>query len=164
MHAHRGAHEMRPQRARRDPGSRPRHLMVLSLPTRPSSWMHRMSRTRPVRSANESAAGLGRRHREGSIVGQPISLGEPAIGRRDRRDAGQRQRLRQPVLQGAEGALGPSTCSGGRAPPANRPRYGGCRAAPGRARPGFARSSTPAPPEGPQSEGSPDRSMSVPMK
>ena len=38
-------------------------------------------------------------------MGWPIGLGEPAIGRRDCGDAGQGQLLRQPVLQGAEGAL-----------------------------------------------------------
>ena len=50
---------------------------MLSLPTRRSSWMYRISRTRPVRSANESAAGLGRRHRKGGIVGRPIRPADP---------------------------------------------------------------------------------------
>ncbi len=89
---------------------------------------------------DKSAAGLGRGHRKGGVVGRPIGLGEPAVGCRDRRDAGQRQLLWQPVLQ----ALGPSTCSG-RAPRANRPRCGGCRAVPGRARREFVRSSAPPP-------------------
>jgi hypothetical protein len=52
-----------------------------------------------------SKPGVGRSHRECGVVSRPIRLGEPAIGRRDRRDAGQGQLLRQAVLQGTEGAL-----------------------------------------------------------
>jgi hypothetical protein len=55
---------------------------------------------------DEGAADLGRGDGEGGVVGRPIGLGEPTIGRRDRRDLSQGQLLRQAVLQGAEGALG----------------------------------------------------------
>src|SRR5438045_7806901 len=52
--AHHGAHEVRPQRVRRDLQGEPAPFEVLSLPTRRSSWTHKMSRTRPVRSATKA--------------------------------------------------------------------------------------------------------------
>src|SRR5438270_13617510 len=52
--AHHGAHEVLPQRVRRICRVSRRHLTVLSLPTRRFSRMHKMSRTRPVRSATKA--------------------------------------------------------------------------------------------------------------
>ena len=105
MHAHRGTHEMRPERARRDLQAQAAPLDGIIVP-HPALLLDAQNVLHSAAAiADEGAAGLDRGDREGGIVGRPIALGEPAIGRCDRRDAGQRQLLRRPVLQGAEGAL-----------------------------------------------------------
>jgi hypothetical protein len=105
MHAHRGTHEMRPERARRDLQAQASPLDGIIVP-HPALLLDAQNVLHSAAAiADEGATGLGRGDREGGIVGRPIALGEPAIGRCDRRDAGQRQLLRRPVLQGAEGAL-----------------------------------------------------------
>src|SRR3546814_7845704 len=50
-------------------------------------------------------------HGEGGVVLRDVGLGEPAVGRRDGGDAGQRQLLGQPVLECAESALRAATRS-----------------------------------------------------
>jgi hypothetical protein len=46
------------------------------------------------------------------VLGQ-VALGDEAVGRFDVADAGQRQRLRQAIPQGAEGALGAAARASG---------------------------------------------------
>jgi len=55
------------------------------------------------------------RDRKGSIAGRQIALGDPAVARRNRGDAGQGQLLGQAVLKGSEGALGTAARLGRRA-------------------------------------------------
>ena len=85
VYAHRGAHEMRPQRARRDLQGQAAPLDGVVV-AHPAFFLEAQDLAHPAGAiADEGAAGLGRGYREGGIVGWPIGLGEPAIGRRDRR-------------------------------------------------------------------------------
>jgi len=74
VHAYRGAHKMRPERARRD-------LQGESAPfdgvvgVDPAFLLDAQDVANPAAAVGDkSAAGLDRRHREGGIVGRPVSL------------------------------------------------------------------------------------------
>ena len=58
------------------------------------------------RAGDEGRPRLLGRDGEAGVVRRQVDLGDEAVGGLDRGDAGQRQLLHQPILQGAEGALG----------------------------------------------------------
>src|SRR5438477_1555992 len=62
---------------------------------------------------NESRAGLLGDGGELRVVGGNVDLGEPAVGQLNPGDSGERQLLRQPILQGAEGPLRAAARLGG---------------------------------------------------
>ncbi|HEV2098804.1 MAG TPA: hypothetical protein VGR45_07735 [Stellaceae bacterium] len=104
--AHDRAHEMRPQRARRDlqAEAAPFDGVVVA---DPALFLEAEDLARLAGAVGyEGAARLGRGDREGGVVLPQIAFGDPPVGRLDRRDPGEPQLLRQAVLQRAEGALG----------------------------------------------------------
>ena len=104
--------EVRPERARRDlqaPAAPAHGVVVADLPGLVPAENVAPGRGR---AGDEGRPRLGGRDGEAGVVRRQVALGDEAVGGLDRGDAGQRQLLDQPVLQGAEGALERPRASG----------------------------------------------------
>ena len=84
VHPHRGAHKMRPQRARRDLQGEAVPLDGIVVADA-ALLLDAQDLARAAGAVgDESAVGFDRSERKSGVVGRPITFGEPAIGRRDR--------------------------------------------------------------------------------
>src|SRR5665213_2016782 len=103
--AHGGLDEVRPQRARRDLQTERAPFDGVVVADLAGLLDTEDLAPGTGRVGNEAGAGLLGGDGELRVVGGDVGLGEPAVGGLDPGDPGELQFLRQPVLQGAEGAL-----------------------------------------------------------
>jgi hypothetical protein len=83
-------------------------LTVLSLPT-PALLLKAQDLSGDAGTVgHKSRSRLLGHHREGGIVDRQIAFGDPAVGRFDRGNPGQRQLFGQAILESSQGALGTS--------------------------------------------------------